>query len=101
MSEGADPKGLIRESYRIDGIGDGECRSIFVDWALSLPADIDPHDAVRQQYDLYREKAPDHPMTAVLREGLQNKPRARRRGGGRARRAAAQVVGPKGGSETP
>jgi hypothetical protein len=33
----ADPKGLIRESYRIEGITAGECRSIFVDWALSLP----------------------------------------------------------------
>jgi hypothetical protein len=33
----ADPKGLIRESYRIEGITAGECRSILVDWALSLP----------------------------------------------------------------
>ena len=32
-----DPKGLIREAYRIDGITAGECRSIFLDWALSLP----------------------------------------------------------------
>jgi hypothetical protein len=29
----ADPKGLVRESYRIEGITLGECRSIFVDWA--------------------------------------------------------------------
>ena len=32
----ADPKGLVRESYRIEGITAGECRSIFLDWALSL-----------------------------------------------------------------
>ena len=32
-----DPKGLIAEAYRIEGIGEGECRSIFLDWALSLP----------------------------------------------------------------
>ena len=32
----ADPKGLVRESYNIDGITLGECRSIFLDWALSL-----------------------------------------------------------------
>ena len=32
-----DPKGLIRESYRIEGITEGECRSVFLDWALSLP----------------------------------------------------------------
>ena len=36
-----DPKGLIRESYRIEGITEGECRSVFLDWALSLP---DPPD---------------------------------------------------------
>jgi hypothetical protein len=33
-----DPKGLIREAFRIDGITDAECRSIFVDWALSVQA---------------------------------------------------------------
>ncbi len=32
----ADPKGLVRESYAIEGITPGECRSIFLDWALSL-----------------------------------------------------------------
>jgi len=36
-----DPKGLIRESYRIEGIGMAECRSIFLDWALSLPDGAD------------------------------------------------------------
>mgnify|MGYP000087492773 CR=1 FL=1 len=30
-----DPKGLIEESYKIDGIVAPECRSIFLDWALS------------------------------------------------------------------
>ena len=34
-----DPKGLIAESYRIEGISAEQCRSIFVDWALSMPAD--------------------------------------------------------------
>ena len=29
----ADPKGLVRESYAIEGISAGECRSIFIDWA--------------------------------------------------------------------
>ena len=45
----ADPKGLVRESYRIDGITLGECRSIFVDWALSLPVDAPIKDAVREK----------------------------------------------------
>ena len=45
--EEADPKGLVRESYRIDGITPGECRSIFVDWALSLPVGRSTPDALR------------------------------------------------------
>ena len=34
-----DPKGLIREAYRIEGISEPECRSIFMDWALSSDKD--------------------------------------------------------------
>ncbi len=37
----ADPKGLVRESYAIEGITLGECRSIFIDWVLSLPVRVD------------------------------------------------------------
>ena len=36
-----DPKGLIYEAYRIDGITAAECRSIFLDWALSMPVETD------------------------------------------------------------
>lgn len=80
-----DPKGLIRESYRIEGIGPGECRSIFLDWALSVPLDGDA-DALRDQLlTRYGTDFPDHPMTAVLREGLGEAARPRRRGGWRAR----------------
>ena len=43
----ADPKGLVRESYRIEGITPGECRSIFMDWALSIPVGRSVADAVR------------------------------------------------------
>jgi hypothetical protein len=34
-SSDVDPKGLIRESYAIEGITPQECRSILIDWALS------------------------------------------------------------------
>lgn len=37
-----DPKALIREAYNIDGIGMAECRSIFIDWALSMEAEAVP-----------------------------------------------------------
>lgn len=80
-----DPKGLIRESYQIEGIGPEECRSIFLDWALSVPLDGDT-DALRDQLlTRYGDDFPDHPMTAVLREGLGETARPRRRGGWRGR----------------
>jgi hypothetical protein len=81
----ADPKGLVRESYRIEGIGPGECRSIFVDWALSIPSGVAAADAVRVLLATYGEAAPGHPMTAVLRAAL-TAPDAPRRRGGRAGR---------------
>ena len=74
-----DPKGLIREAYRIEGIGKPECRSIFLDWALSVDA---TPDAIRTM--LERHGVEGHPMTAVLREGLEVAPKGRR--GGRAAR---------------
>ena len=79
-----DPKGLIREAYRIEGIGPEECRSIFVDWALSLDGDL--RAAIARL--LAAHGAEGHPMTAVLREGLAEPP-ARRRRGGRAGRLGA------------
>lgn len=75
----ADPKGLIRESYRIDGITAPECRSILVDWALSLPEGVETATALRCVLDHYGQ--PGHPMTDVLTEGLNPPPKPRRRGG--------------------
>lgn len=82
-----DPKGLIYEAYRIEDIGAAECRSIFLDWALSLPLGRDTGDALRRLLALHGEAAPDHPMTAVMREGLAGagELRPRRRGGWRGR----------------
>lgn len=77
----ADPKGLVRESYRIDGITPGECRSIFIDWALSIPVGGQVADAVGLLLAAYGKDAPDHPMTAVLREALTAPAAPRRRGG--------------------
>lgn len=78
-----DPKGLVREAYAIPGITEPECRSIFLDWALSLPPDADPLPAVRAL--LARHGAEGHPMTAVLRAALEGPPAPRRRGGRAAR----------------
>ena len=78
-----DPKGLIRESYRIEGISIGECRSIFLDWALSMPLGADTSGPIRQLLGVYGQEG--HPMTQVLTEGLATGPKAKRRGGRAAR----------------
>ncbi|MEZ5769853.1 MAG: hypothetical protein R3D80_21060 [Paracoccaceae bacterium] len=41
-----DPRGLIREAYRIEGIGPEEVRTIFLDWALSRPEGADQRDQI-------------------------------------------------------
>ncbi|GAA6182087.1 hypothetical protein NBRC116594_35250 [Shimia sp. NS0008-38b] len=81
-----DPKGLIFESYRIDGIVASECRSIFLDWALSLPEDQDSATAIQTLLTTYGADHPTHPMTKVLEEGQGQTQRPRRRGGWRSRK---------------
>lgn len=78
-----DPKGLISEAYKIEGITAGECRSIFMDWALSMPADCGTEGPIRTL--LERHGQPDHPMTIVLQEALVPMQRPRRRGGWKSR----------------
>lgn len=86
----ADPKGLVRESYNIEGITAGECRSIFLDWALSIPNDRSVPDAVRVLIATYAGSAPDHPMNAVLADGLAAPSTPQRRGGRMARQNIGQ-----------
>ena len=81
----ADPKGLIRESYAIAGITLPECRSIFLDWALSLAVRTDPREAIRVHLAEHGAANPDHPMTQILTEALTPGAAPRRRGGRAAR----------------
>lgn len=76
-----DPKGLIAETYKMNGITAGECRSVFLDWALNLEGDYSEAIPVL----LERHSIEEHPMTAVLREGLAAGAHPRRRGGWRTR----------------
>jgi len=76
---------LIRDAYRIEGIGQAECRSIFLDWALGLPAEFAPRDAIASLLVAYGADHPDHPMGPILRAGLGKTARPERRGGRRAR----------------
>ncbi|WP_170427835.1 hypothetical protein [Ruegeria arenilitoris] len=88
MAQSKDPndhKGLIREAYRIEGITLPECRSIFLDWALSLPPERDQAQALIDLHAAYSLQEADHPMTKVLAEGLQSAKAPKRRGGWRSR----------------
>lgn len=79
--DAGDPKGLIREAYRIDGITASECRTIFLDWALGVPLGIVPKDAVKALLVQYADEPLDHPMTQTLVAALQDVGPAKRRGG--------------------
>ncbi|MEL6912986.1 MAG: hypothetical protein AAFP13_00655 [Pseudomonadota bacterium] len=83
----ADPKGLIRESYRIEGITGGECRSIFLDWAIGVAEGADTLARIRFLLEAYGDEAPAHPMTHTLRAALETPPATGRRGGRKARLA--------------
>ncbi len=80
-----DAKGLIRESYRIANITASECRSIFLDWALSVPDGSDTHQALKDIAAHYTPANPDHPMSKILNEGLLQMQQPRRRGGWKSR----------------
>lgn len=83
-----DQRGLIQESYRIDGIELPECKSIFLDWAISVPVDVDSLEWVRRLLDKHGAQNPGHPMTQVLTEALNAPSPTRRRGGAKARRGS-------------
>lgn len=83
--DATDPKGLIAESFKIDGITYEECRSIFLDWALAVPVDADSKALIQEL--LTRHPADGHPMTQVLNEGLTAANAPKRRGGWKGRRS--------------
>lgn len=76
-----DPRGLVREAYRINGITAGECRTIFLDWALGVPAGTDTRSEVQHLLVQYADQPPDHPMTQTLVAALKDTNPPKRRGG--------------------
>lgn len=78
-----DPKGLISEAYKIEGITAEECRSIFMDWTFTAPDGEELERVLRVLKERYG--VPGHPMTEVLEAALQPAERPRRRGGWRSR----------------
>ena len=80
-----DPRGLIREAYRIEGVTEADCRAIFFDWALGLSDGSDQRTVIEKLLAFHGTDAPDHPMTRVLAAGLEDPPTPRRRGGRKSR----------------
>jgi len=76
-----DPRGLIREAYRIEGITAAECRSVFLDWALGVAAPLDTKEEVKALLVQYADEPNTHPMTQTLIAALHDTGPARRRGG--------------------
>lgn len=82
-----DPKGLMNDSFAIDGITLSECRSIFVDWALSAGEAEEVRVSLEALIAHYGAENAEHPMLDVLREGLSEPVLKGRRGGWAGRRA--------------
>ena len=74
-----DPRGLILEAYRIEGIDSSQCRTVFMDWALGVPDGDNALDHIQILLTYYGPSNVDHPMTKVLREGTSRTATPRRR----------------------
>ena len=85
-AENPDPRDLIGEAYRMEGLSPDECRSIFLDWLLGLPAGTDTAAMARILLGRHMPAGEGHPMTAILREAaVETGQAAVRRGGRRGR----------------
>ncbi|MDT8343852.1 MAG: hypothetical protein RQ752_05425 [Thermohalobaculum sp.] len=82
-----DPRGLILEAFRIEGIVIEEARAIFLDWVLGLAPGEDPARAA-EALIAYHAAPEGHPMTALLREAARRGAARAVRSGGRAGRIA-------------
>ncbi|MBM9594146.1 hypothetical protein [Roseitranquillus sediminis] len=80
-----DPRNLIGEAYRMPHLSEADCRVVFLDWAIGVPAEDDAAEAIRAL--LARHAGQEaHPMTEVLRAALAPVASKGRRGGRSGRR---------------
>lgn len=80
-----DPRALVAEAYRIEGLTVEDARSIFFDWALGLPAGSDAAAAARRLLE-HHQGPEEHPMTGLLRDATRGPIGGGRRGGRNRRR---------------
>jgi hypothetical protein len=80
-----DPRGMIFEAYRIEGISIEECRMIFLDWAMNTPQG-NTLAYLKELLDEYGANNPEHPMSEVITDGLKKSVNPGKRRGGRTAR---------------
>lgn len=80
MTGNPDPRGVIAEAFAMPGVGEAECRSIFLDWVLGLPEGAEV-PLLAQRLLAQHDRQPDHPMAGVLRAAMSDAATPRRRGG--------------------
>ena len=78
-----DARGMIHEAYCIDGITEQDCRTIFLDWAMFAPDAPPMAEQLERLMQVYGKDNPDHPMTKVIRQGLDRTNQKSGRRGGR------------------
>ncbi len=78
-----DARGMIHEAYCIDGITEQDCRTIFLDWAMFALDSPPVAEQLERFLQVYGADNPDHPMTQVIRQGLDQSNRKTGRKGGR------------------
>ncbi len=66
-----DPRGVIAESYQIEGLTESNARSMFLDWAM-MDAPTAPEKAIAALLARFEPEFPDHPMTKLLKSGLKS-----------------------------
>ena len=74
-----DEKGLIFEAYNIENIDSSSCRTIFFDWIVSLDPSVNQREAIDELLETYSQRFPNHPMTELLIEGINQNSLIRRR----------------------
>jgi len=84
QNNSSDPRGVIADSYKIEGISAPECRSIFLDWALEPRTPAEMRQAAKALAAHYAD-FPTHPMSAILQEATIETTTAPKRRGGRRR----------------
>jgi len=85
ISSPLDPRGLIADAYKMEGISPPECRSIFLDWALE-PREAGELRAAAQALAKQFSHLPNHPMSVILKEAAIELTTAPKRRGGRQRK---------------